>query len=144
MDEEELRAYCPAASSFPFIDFPTSKKISFNAKSVSKDIKIVVIDEDEARKFLAVLKRVSLDKYSFDEIRGILRRSKPVLTAITNCDAKIRFRDSKAALDFFGHRVILRVQSVSEMSLAGNLLECIDRTTVLLDEFQRQRTTHLG
>eukprot|EP00177_Eucheuma_denticulatum_P002817 GFKZ01005056.1.p1 GENE.GFKZ01005056.1~~GFKZ01005056.1.p1 ORF type:complete len:101 (+),score=16.35 GFKZ01005056.1:561-863(+) len=93
-----------------------------------KEMETVLIDEDKARRFLDKLKRVLLDKYSCDEIKSILRRRKPALVALTNCDAKIRFRDLKETLDFFGHHVTSRVENVSGMSLAGSLLQCIDQT----------------
>lgn len=62
------------------------------------------IDEDGAKEFREKLKRVLLEKNSWDDVNGTL------LTTLTNGDVdnnvESRFRDSKAALQFFEKRVI--------------------------------------
>lgn len=57
--------------------------------------------------------------------KGILSCGKPVLTAISDHNAKVWLRDSKVALHFFGERVVPRLESVPEMCVGGNLFERI-------------------
>lgn len=144
MDQEELRVYRPTASSFPCIDFATSKTTWYNAKAIGKGTKTVKIDEDGARKFLDTLDMVLLKSISCDDIKGILRHSKLLLTVVTNGAAEPRFRDVTAELNFFGEGMLLGVVNVSEICAVGNLLNPIETTNALLDESQRQDTGNLG
>eukprot|EP00178_Gracilaria_changii_P015119 TRINITY_DN423_c0_g1_i2.p1 TRINITY_DN423_c0_g1~~TRINITY_DN423_c0_g1_i2.p1 ORF type:complete len:327 (+),score=47.19 TRINITY_DN423_c0_g1_i2:855-1835(+) len=132
---EDMRLYRPVAENFAFVDFATSITTWYNAKSTSGNAAYVYVNNLSASRFLAGLEQAAKEMFSVDEINKMLEHGAVSLTVITNGCATAKFKHPETSVRLFNAPVSLQVINATEEVATQPLNARIDRTRMLLEEF---------